>query len=627
MNINLTGDTKNLIAGLKSLTGDYGFSLSPDGIPLAIEKRAGDIEISLKNGRGTIKYEKKTHFFRAFGLFLEHCQNRDEFELTETPQFSMNGIMFDCSRNGVMTVDTIKKMLRTMAVMGLNMMMLYTEDTYSVDGQPYFGYMRGRYSFDELKACDDYADTFGIEIIPCIQTLAHLGSFLRWNDVVELRDTPGILLAGNEKTYDFLDSCIRAASAPFRSKRIHIGMDEAHGLGLGRYISINGYREGYKILSDHLKRVTEITKKYGLRPMIWDDMYFKMGSKKGEYYDLESEIPQELIDDIPEGIQMVYWDYYNHDEEFYSEFIKKHKVFGQIPVFAGGIHIWHGMGTDYGRTFVDTNAALAACKKTGVKEVFATAWNNDGSENNCFSTLLGLQLFAEHGYSFEVDMEKLKKRARFCAGADFDAFMDLKLLNKIPGADAENLKTINAAKFLLWQDILIDLFHTYATDTALCSHYEQLETKFTAYAQNEKTGFVFEVPTKLCAVLKVKCNIGNRIKAAYDKGSLEELKSIAATELPELLADIKALRETHRQQWFAIYKPFGWEVLDIRYGGLIARVETAIVRLTDYINGKIDSISELEEERIDFNTSELQRGEVSSRFCNSYQMIATANRL
>lgn len=30
-----------------------------------------------------------------------------------------------------------------MAMMGLNLGMMYTEDTYEVPGQPYFGYQRG----------------------------------------------------------------------------------------------------------------------------------------------------------------------------------------------------------------------------------------------------------------------------------------------------------------------------------------------------------------------------------------------------------------------------------------------------------------------------------------------------
>ncbi len=31
-----------------------------------------------------------------------------------------------------------------MAVMGLNMLMLYAEDSYVIEGEPWFGYMRGK---------------------------------------------------------------------------------------------------------------------------------------------------------------------------------------------------------------------------------------------------------------------------------------------------------------------------------------------------------------------------------------------------------------------------------------------------------------------------------------------------
>jgi len=630
LRIYFQGNIEEMKAGLDILSDYYGFVIADDGIPVKVEKSSGNIEVALKNGKGFIRYARKIHFFRAFGLFLEKCKSSAEFEISETPYFTMNGAMFDCSRNAVMTVNTIQKMLRMMAMMGLDTMLLYTEDTYTVEGQPYFGYMRGRYSYEELKACDDYADLFGIEIIPCIQTLAHLSTFLRWNDVnvKKLQDTPNILLAGSEMTYEFLEKCIEAASAPFRSKRIHIGMDEAHGLGLGKYLSINGYCDRFKILSAHLKRVVEITEKYKLQPMIWDDMYFKLGSAKGEDYDLESVIPKEVIDEIPKEVQLVYWDYYHHDEEFYRNFIKKHQVFGKTPIFAGGIHIWHGMGSDYGRTFVDTNAALLACKKEGVKEVFATIWNDNGSENNVFSAVLGLQLFAEHGYSKDLDLEKLKKRAKFCAGVDFDAFMDLKYLNEVPGAGKDNLKTTNPSKFLLWQDVLVGLFDKYVEGNHISEHYARMETVFEEHRRNNpQYDLVFYVASLLCSVLKIKSNIGNRIKAAYDLGNIEELNQIAENELLDLLIKIKKLHEVHMRQWFETYKPFGWEVLDIRYGGLIMRVETAIKRIKDYTSGRESRLMELEEERLYFNTAEVQRGEVSKKYCNVYSRIATANIL
>ncbi|WP_247740854.1 hypothetical protein [Cohnella sp. LGH] len=48
-------------------------------------------------------------------------------------------------------------------------------------------------------------------------------------------------------------------------------------------------------------------------------------------------------------------------------------------------------------------------------------------------------------------------------------------------------------------------------------------------------------------------------------------------------------------------KPFGWEVLDIRYGGALARLDTAIERLAGYLSGRVERLEELEECRLYFD--------------------------
>jgi hypothetical protein len=48
----------------------------------------------------------------------------------------------------------------------------------------------------------------------------------------------------------------------------------------------------------------------------------------------------------------------------------------------------------------------------------------------------------------------------------------------------------------------------------------------------------------------------------------------------------------------AYNKPFGWEVHDIRYGGLKARFETVQERINAYLAGELDRMEELEEARL-----------------------------
>ena len=81
--------------------------------------------------------------------------------------FNKFGVMIDCSRNAVMTVDKLKKFITVISKMGYNQVHLYMEDTYEVENEPYFGYLRGRYTKDELKEIDSYAKKYGMEVIPC----------------------------------------------------------------------------------------------------------------------------------------------------------------------------------------------------------------------------------------------------------------------------------------------------------------------------------------------------------------------------------------------------------------------------------------------------------------------------
>ncbi|HBM80732.1 MAG TPA: beta-N-acetylhexosaminidase, partial [Clostridiaceae bacterium] len=411
MNLKFYGQIKDLEKGIEIFGRKFGFNVTDDGLPVRVYNTEKNIQVELEDGHASIGFNKKIHFFRALGLLVEEARNKDSFKIIEEPQFITDGAMIDCSRNGVMKVESIKKLLRTMAAMGLNALMLYTEDTYTVENQPYFGYMRGRYTYDELKECDDYADIFGIEIIPCIQTLAHLAQALKWSFANDIRDTSDILLVGNKETYEFVESMIKAASAPFRSKRIHLGMDEARNIGLGRYLDKNGYRPTLDLIKEHLRRVLEITDKYGLKPMIWSDMF----SRNVNYDDNLENI-------VPENVQLVYWDYYHHDKKDYIDNIRKHKKFGSDPVFAGGIWTWVGMSTWYNKTFATMKQALPACKDENIKEVFATMWGDNGTEDNVAGAMLGLQFFAEEGYSKALDIEKVKRRFKFCANADYQAF-------------------------------------------------------------------------------------------------------------------------------------------------------------------------------------------------------------
>ena len=59
-----------------------------------------------KRGRECVIFcQEKAHFYRGLSLFLQNI-SKEEFEIEEKVNFHSNGMMMDCSRNGVPTVDT-----------------------------------------------------------------------------------------------------------------------------------------------------------------------------------------------------------------------------------------------------------------------------------------------------------------------------------------------------------------------------------------------------------------------------------------------------------------------------------------------------------------------------------------
>ncbi|MFZ7946925.1 beta-N-acetylhexosaminidase [Neobacillus sp. 19] len=597
MELHVRGDVSSVAEGLRGIAKQLNIHLSTKGYPIDVKNQHGPLRAANKDGHGEITFDKPIHFFRALGLWLEHFHKDHEFDLSENPQFELSGVMLDASRNAVPTVADIEKLLRRMAVMGLDTLMLYTEDTYEVKEYPYFGYMRGRYTTEELKACDDYAGKLGIEMIPCIQALGHLREALKWNDAASIKDTDDILLVDEPKTYEFLENCIRAASEPFQTKRIHIGMDETFQLGLGKYLEKHGFENHIDLMNRHLQKVVSLTDKYGLKPMIWSDMYFTLFAEDSKYRDENGRIREEILASIPD-VELVYWNYYQGEQEVYETYFRHHKQLAKKTIFAGGAWTWNGLAPNYGKAIATTEAAMAACKKEGIKEVFVTLWGDNGAETPFSTSMPILQLFAEHTYHKEVTIAHTAKRFAFLNEGHFDDFMMLKRLDETPGVMKDNMNISMTSKVLLYQDVLIGLYDENIRGLSIGEHYQKLVPEMEqAKHNNPKWEKLFEFYEQLARVLSVKAEIGIKIKEVYEKKDFEQMRAFLP-KLDWIQANVNLLRQMHRNIWFAAYKPFGWEVIDIRYGGVITRMDSVKYRIHEWLEGRISAIEELEEERL-----------------------------
>lgn len=527
----------------------------------------------------------RTALCRGFFLLSKAVkEGKNTLHIAESRHFAHCGAMLDMSRNRVMTVEAVKKWIDLQAALGLNLLMLYTEDTYEIPEYPYFGYLRGRYTQAELREIDDYAFSLGVELVPCVQTLAHLKNFLQWPSSAPLRDQPDILLIDSEETYAFLDAALRSLSHCFRSRRIHIGMDEAHGVGLGNYLLKHGQVDRFELLNRHLARVKALCDQYGFQPMMWSDMYFRLGSRNNAYYDLDTHVPDSVIAALPD-VEMVYWDYYHTDEVLYEKMLAEHQRMGRGTVFAGGVWAWSGFLPNRERSLRTMEPALRVNARKGTDTVLATIWGDDGAETDYFMAIDRLTLFSEACWEGEdFDLADCEAVAECLTGLPaavrhaYDAFY----------ADDYARST---GKILIWCD---PLYPCGVSDGQMQTLYDAAEQTVQVLAP-VASRLEVSYARALFIALRKKIELIRAIRSAYTIKDKDALEHIAVRVCSDAMKAYDDLLNIHRMLWESACKRQGWEVLALRYGGAIGRLQDVKIELKNYCDGNLACIPELDE--------------------------------
>lgn len=497
------------------------------------------------------------------------------------------GVMLDASRNAVMKPEEVKKFATLLKKMGYNMLQLYTEDTYEIPEEPYFGYLRGRYTKEELKDIVSYCESIGMEVIPNIQTLAHLSQLFQWEEYQPINDTTDILLVGDERTYTLIEHMFKTLRDCFTSGYVHIGMDEAHMLGLGKYLDLHGARNRFEILREHLLRVIEIAEQYGFKPLIWSDMFFHLANK-GQYYLTDpSVITDEVVAACPDGVDLVYWDYYSDKYETYNAMLTAHKKFKGETWFAGGAWCWGNFVPDNRWSLRSMEPAMKACADHGVDNIFITLWGDNGRDCSPYATLPSL--FAIRKFHEGVtDMDLIKAEFKTVTGEDFDTMMLLDMPEEI------ELAKRAFTKYMTYNDPLLGYVDVLVKDGG-AEAYGRIAEKLYAYETESPRSYLIAHYAALADFLSVKYDLGARTRKAYKEGNRDALRAILSDY--DLAAEkLSILMDRFHTLWYTENKPHGFEVQEARLGGLLYRLSAAKRRLSSYLDGKETSLPELEEE-------------------------------
>ena len=542
----------------------YGFlSQSKTGVTVtatpadstAVEKTEHSIHIT---------YDTLPHFYMALGRAL--TMQPGSYPIT--PEVQQLGLMLDCSRNGVMLPKRIGEILCLMALAGYTYLELYTEDTYALPDEPYFGYKRGRYTAEEIQEIIAFASNFGISVIPCMQTLSHLSHLSSWEPYKGKMQDGSTLRIGDEGAYDLIRKCLRHCKAVFGTNRIHIGMDEAP-------VDKEQYRS-------HFVRVFEICKEEGIHPDFWADAFYLEGQNDA--------IPGELFD----GTQTpVYWEYYETDPEAYRRIFTRLKTAAGKVIFAGNLHKEMGAAPDNGLSQKTMDVAFPVAKEFGVTDILMTTWGDHGNECPFYAVMSSFWYAAHKLYPCDADPDVMVSAYTGYTCAQWQIVDEINYIVRI------DQKICNASIWALYNDLLIGMMDCHIPADA-DAHYRKIYDLLVPLSRkNSRFSYIFRFYAALCSVMAEKVTFSKRLHRAYldrDKQTMAKMQK----SLPLLKEKIQEFRCVFRNLWMQDNKGFGFEVMDLRLGGMEARCDTVAAVLADHLDGKLPHIYELEEERLPY---------------------------
>jgi hypothetical protein len=239
--------------------------------------------------------------------------------------------------------------------------------------------------------------------------------------------------------------------------------------------------------------------------------------------------------------------------------------------------------------------AMTACAEKDIENVFFTMWGDDGKECS-FNALLPSIFATRKIYEGITDMDTIKKLFKEATGEDFDAMMALDIPNYVDGTKS---RTAIPSKVMLYNDPLFGIYDSCVKES-VCDEYTAHAKRLYAYARESKSySYIFEFEAALCELLSVKYALGARTRKAYLAGDKDALRALVDDykKSNELLDNFYKKFKT---LWYKENKPNGFEVQELRLGGVMLRLRGARERIEAYLNGEIDELEEFNEKLLDY---------------------------
>ncbi len=549
----------------------YNRELGKEAYGLSVKKDGVTIVYSAPNG---IYYALAT--LRQLALLFE-----DEIpccEIDDEPDMKIRGYSDDISRGQISTKENFKDIIRRLSEVKCNLYMPYIEDTMEFKCIPTSGRFSDPVSQEEWKELCAYAKDYYVTITPIINTLGH------WDKNATLADFRELMLktadgkvtsdldARKQEVKEMVCKMLDEAVEVFGdSEYIHVGGDE-----VAEYTSQFGKEEAAKIFNGHFKMMREHLASKGKKLMMYSDMYTPVW---GNY-----QLKLEAIDEMPEDITFVYWDYASREHYNNIDDLIAHK---KNFIISPATHSWNRFLPHHFSSWHNTKGVA---NQTGSDSdgIIMSAWC-DGGMNLREENWYGLYCAAMYAWNSQAELsfdETVVLYYKLFFGLD----IDLNEYHALFDYDMHFLGEQTDEPIAFWYE------RRTTAGNKLCSAFWEDATKPANAELKEKfadTRPVFEKAMEYFGDL-----IPKRNRLAYQVFLFDLRRSIAATRKLELqrvdayetreqamediaawgilAAEVDQLKEENEELWKAFNRQSEWLYAQSRYEDLYDSIQSVI---------------------------------------------------
>ncbi len=282
-------------------------------------------------------------------------------KIIDYPAFSFRGVMDDISRGPLPNMDFLKKQIRRLSQLKINVFSFYIEHVLRTRSHPDIAPDDGL-TIDQLKELSEYAQGYNIKILGSFQSLGHFRNILSHPKYAHLGVSDRMLHPGDSLSLAFLRDIYDEIIPVTEHEIFNVNCDETYDLARGHDLKTlaDSIGEG-GVYSQHVVPLLKYVQSRNKRPAMWGDVLL--------------QYPR-IFDQLPSETVILPWDYSDRRnfDELIDPIIDRGFDFVACPGIVNSYRLWPDLLEAHNNI---KYFSLAAAKKKGLGTL-TTVWDDGG---------------------------------------------------------------------------------------------------------------------------------------------------------------------------------------------------------------------------------------------------------